>query len=92
VLQRVHFRKQTEQRAGVLETAEEHEYMKLLGSEIAARRHHVTFRAVSLVEQRADDFVRDQLGQLASIDTTLDVAGRVRERLSATATARPVPR
>jgi hypothetical protein len=34
------------------------------------------------VEQRADDFVRDQLGQLASIDTTLDVAGCVRERLS----------
>lgn len=86
VLQRFHFRKQTDQRAlvgvGVLDTAAGQAYMKRLGSEIAMRRHAATVRAVSLVEQRADDFVQDQLQQLYAVNNALDMAGCVRERLS----------
>lgn len=86
VLQRFHFRKQTEQRAlvhaGMLETAEGREHMKRIGGEIAARRHEATLRAISLVEQRADAFVQDQLQELHVIDETLDMAACVRERLA----------
>lgn len=86
VLQRFHFRKQTEQRAlvraGMLETAEGQEHMKRVAGEIGARRHEATLRAISLVEQRADAFVQDQLEQLYAIDSTLDMAGCVRERLA----------
>lgn len=86
VLQRFHFRKQTEQRAlvraGMLETAEGQEHMKRVAGEIGARRHEATLRAISVVEQRADAFVQDQLEQLHAIDNTLDMAGCVRERLA----------
>ena len=86
VLQRFHVRKQTEQRAVVaadmLATVAGQEHMKRVSGEIAARRHEATLRAVSLVEQRADAFVKDQLEQLCAIDNTLDMSGCVTSRLA----------
>ncbi|MBE7449198.1 MAG: hypothetical protein HS111_09960 [Kofleriaceae bacterium] len=86
VLQHRHLGSRTLERAvveaGMLETADGHALMSRVSAEVGRRRHLAARQAVSLVEQRADDFVREQLEELHAIDGTLDIAGAVRERLS----------
>ena len=56
--------------------------MNRITAEIGRRRHAAILDAISLVEHRADEFVKDQLAQLARIDPGLDIEGAVRARLA----------
>lgn len=86
VHKRFPFRKPTELRAllpaGALDTEAGREKLRQLNHSVTAPRHEAVRRATSLVEHRADDFVKGQLAELIVVGEVATIGGAIRARLA----------